>query len=101
LELVQKLGFLYPLLKYRDLHDVPPGSPRGGGDVLVDRYVLVCTGLAAVVYAVSFVELSIPYAANFVLAALVILLSSWRIIRCALGALAPASIDFSREPSYS
>jgi hypothetical protein len=80
LDLLQRLGFLYPLLKLRNLHDVPPGGPRGAVDVIIDRYVLFCTALAAVVYAGSFVKFPVPYAANFVLATLVILLSSWRII---------------------
>jgi hypothetical protein len=80
LDLLQKLGFLYPLLKRRRLHELPPGHPPGAIDVLVDRYVLVSTALAAVVYAVSFIALPIPYTANFVLATLVILVSFWRII---------------------
>jgi hypothetical protein len=80
LDMIQKLGFLYPLLKLRALQALPAGRPRGGIDVLVDRYVLVCTALAAVVYAVSFIALPVPYTANFVLATLVVLVSSWRII---------------------
>jgi hypothetical protein len=77
---LQKLGFLHVLLKLRGLHNVPPGEPRGRIDVLVDRYVLVSAALAVVVYAVSFVELSISYTANFVLATIIIVLSAWRII---------------------
>jgi hypothetical protein len=80
LNLLQKFGFLYPLLKLRDLHNVPRGKPRGGIDVLVDRFVLVCAALAAIVYAISFVQLPISYRANFGIATVVIVLSFWRII---------------------
>jgi hypothetical protein len=80
---LQKLSILYQWLQRRGLHTVPLGSPRGAIDVLVDRYVLVCTALAIVMYAVSFVEVRFLYAPNFLVATLVILLSFWRIIEIA------------------
>jgi hypothetical protein len=77
---VQRWGFLYAILRLRDLHHLPPDKPRGRVDRLIDVYVLVWTAVAAVVFAASFVECRVSSWANFAIATFLILLSLWRII---------------------
>lgn len=80
LNCVEKCSPVYQLLKRKGLLDLPPGSPRGGIDVLVDRYVVIWFIAAMAMYAFSFVPLPVPHTINFMLAAILVVASFWRII---------------------
>ena len=80
LDALQRCTLLHRILEHYGLSTWKEGEPRGHFDVIVDRYVLLFTGAALVIYPLTVYWKPFSERANFILAMVVVSLSALRLL---------------------
>ncbi len=80
LDAFQRYTPLQRILEHHGLNEWKEGEPRGQFDVIVDRYVLLCTIAALVIYPLTVYWKPFSTRENFILAMVIVSLSALRLL---------------------